>query len=86
MRHGASPDVDYTFSPVFVKSGKQLCRVLLVAADSCHETDFLEAWRNIDDSAGVSTRFELVFFTLSHTNDLLLLWTIYGQVFLEHYC
>ena len=57
----------------------------LVAADSCHETDFLEAWRNIDDSACVSTSFELVFFPLSHTNDLLLFLKLldhmYGQVF-----
>ena len=61
----SSPVVDHNFRTVFVKSGTQLCRVFLVAADSCHETDFLEAWRNIDDP-------ELVFSPLSHTNDLLL--------------
>ena len=52
--------------------------------DSRHETDFREAWRNIDDSASVSTSFELVFFSLSHTTTCccsLHFWTVYGQVF-----
>ena len=68
---------------------KQLCRVLLVTTDSCHEIDFLEAWRNIDESACVSTSFELVFFTLSHTNDLLLFLKQLDHIrsgFLERYC
>ena len=38
-----SPVVDYTEHPVFVKSDRQICCVLLVAADSCYEADFLEA-------------------------------------------
>ena len=74
----SSPVVDYNIHPVSVESSKQQCRVLLVAADSCHETDFLEACRNIDDSDCVSTSFELVLFPLSHTNDLLLFLKTFG--------
>ena len=70
--------------PESVKSGKQPCRALLVAADSCHETDFLEARCNIDDSACVSTSFELVFSLFLIPTTLyfsLNFWTVYGQVF-----
>ena len=71
---------DHPQHPVLVKSIQHSCRVLLVADNKCHETDFLEAWRQIDYSDHLPINFELVFSLLSCTNDLLLFFTLLDHV------
>ena len=63
-----------------MKSIEHLCRALLVADDRCHETDLLEAWRHFDNANQGPISFELVFFPLAYTNDLLLFLTLLDHI------
>ena len=72
-----------------MKSIQHLCRVLQVADNQCHETDFLEAWRHLDNSH-MPVNFELVFslcLVPMTCCSSLHFWTMFGHVFLERcYC
>ena len=69
-----------------MKSIQHLCRVLLVADNKCHETDFLEAWHQNSDHLPIN--FELVFSLCPLPTTCcssLHFWTMFGQDFLGRF-
>ena len=71
-RHRATPSISPTFSP-FVR---QVCRTLVGASDSCHDSNLIAASSVEPSSQDGASPFELVYIGLVHTSDLALVLDI----------